>query len=481
MRVVRAIPLLAFLLLAAAPRAAYAHAHLARSAPMAGARINVAPHAIQLWFSEAPEVSLTTISLTNASGAALSLASVSGIPDTAVAVVAMIHGELAPGDYTVTWRTVAADDGHPSSGTFSFTVIGGAVTRAAGSSSSNGLARAAPLAAQSASPPAAGLDVESPTYVAVRWLSFMGLVLLLGVVAFRILVMPRVGLSANSAFAQREAHDTLSAAIIPQLANLGLFAGFITIVAAIGRLLAEQAVMAASMSMGLAAIVYQTAWGGAWLLQVGVAIAACVGFALARVRFNIGWMIAGIAALVLATTPALSGHAAGMPAFRILAIATDAVHVMAAGAWLGSLSALVLVALPVSMRAATRDSATGLMADMVHAFSPIALVSASIVVLTGITSAWLRLGSISALWRSSYGVVLLVKLALVGGVFGAGAFNWLRMRVALGHAASVDSGSAGAVTGVRARFQQSGTFELIFGVLVIAATAVLVAMPTPVH
>ena len=477
MRARLAFALLAFTLLAAAPRAAYAHAHLARSTPAAGARINIAPHSIRLWFSEAPELSLTTIVLTDANGKAVPLGSVTGTPDTVVAASAVIQTTLAPGEYTVKWRTVAADDGHPSSGKFSFTVGNAGGSTTAGSTSSTGFDAAAPAGPENASPRVPVPDVESPAFVAVRWLSFLGIVLLLGVVAFRVLVMPSIGRQAHSAYALRDAHDVLSAAMIPRLTNLGIIAGLTTLVAGIGRLLAEQSVMAASMPMTLTSILQQTAWGHVWMLQAGLAIVACTGFALARARANMGWAIAGVAAAILATTPALSGHAAGMPSFRTFAIATDAVHVMAAGAWLGSLTAMVLVALPVSLRSETRDVAQGLMADVVNAFSPVALVSASIVVLSGAVSAWLRVGSISALWRSSYGVVLLVKLAFVGCVLGAGAFNWLRMRSALGTAAT----DGGETSTARLRFQQSGTVELMFGVLVIAATAVLVAMPTPVH
>jgi putative copper export protein len=461
--------------------------------PSAGAKIVSTPNTIQLWFSEAPEAALTTITLTTSDGRIIQLGKVTAVPDTSASVMATVNGVLAPGDYTVKWRTVAADDGHPSNGSFSFTVA--TVTGATGIATTGiappgGSTTAIPGEPSAKSNTMSGMDVESPAYVIVRWLSFMGLVLLIGVIAFRMLVLPRVGASPAVALAQVGTHEVLAATMIPRLATLGLVAGLTVVIAAIGRLLAEQAVMAASMTMGVTDIVRQTAWGSAWLLQIGTAIVACAGFALARRRLTIGWIVATVATLVLAVTPALSGHAAGVPHFRTLAITTDAIHVIAAGAWLGSLCALVFVGLPTAIRTQPRNTSTGLVADMTNAFSPVALTFAAIVVLTGLISAWLRLGSVSALWRTSYGVVLLVKLALVGCVFAAGAFNWLRMRAALTrhalahatvHAASDGSESLSMSSGTHVRFQRSGTFELVFGALVIAATAVLVAMPTPVH
>jgi len=497
MTIPRVLGLLASVVLIFAPRAAFAHAHLVKSVPSAGAKIVSTPNTIQLWFSEAPEAALTTITLTAADGRLIQLGKVTAVPDTSVSVTAIVNGVLAPGDYTVKWRTVAADDGHPSNGSFSFTVAtvtGATGIATTGTAPPGGSTTAIPGEPNAKSNTMSGMDVESPTYVIVRWLSFMGLVLLIGVIAFRMLVLPRVGASPAVALAQIGTHKVLAATMIPRLATLGLVAGLIVVIAAIGRLLAEQGVMAASMTMGVTDIVRQTAWGSAWLLQVGAAIVACTGLALARRSLAIGWIVATVAVLVLAVTPALSGHAAGMPHFRTLAITTDAIHVIAAGAWLGSLCALVFVGLPTAIRTQPRSTSTGLVADMTNAFSPVALTFAAIVVLTGLISAWLRLGSVSALWRTSYGVVLLVKLALVGCVFAAGAFNWLRMRVALTrhalahatvhatvHTASDGSEPLNMASGTHVRFQRSGTFELVFGALVIAATAVLVAMPTPVH
>jgi putative copper resistance protein D len=87
--------------------------------------------------------------------------------------------------------------------------------------------------------------------------------------------------------------------------------------------------------------------------------------------------------------------------------------------------------------------------------------------LSGVASAWLRLGALSALWASSYGQVLLVKLAALVGVGLAGLYNWRRMRPALG-------------TGVVSRrFVSSATLELALGLAVVIVTAVLVATPTP--
>jgi copper transport protein len=86
---------------------------------------------------------------------------------------------------------------------------------------------------------------------------------------------------------------------------------------------------------------------------------------------------------------------------------------------------------------------------------------------TGLFATWLHVGAPSALWQTDYGRTLLIKLALLGTVFGTGAYNWRRLRPALGD-------EAGAT-----RLRRSATVEIAAGVLVLLATAVLVATAAP--
>lgn len=98
------------------------HTHLKRSAPSNGATLGEAPKAVQLWFTEKPELAATAITLSTAGGSAVALAplALSDASDTA-AVVAAVRGTLAPGSYVIRWRTMARD-GHPARGTLTFTL-----------------------------------------------------------------------------------------------------------------------------------------------------------------------------------------------------------------------------------------------------------------------------------------------------------------------------------------------------------------------
>jgi putative copper export protein len=129
------------------------------------------------------------------------------------------------------------------------------------------------------------------------------------------------------------------------------------------------------------------------------------------------------------------GHPAAADSASI-AIGLDAVHVMAAGGWGGTLLILTLVAVPqaVSLRGDQRANA---LRSLLRAFTPLALTCAAVLLLTGATEAWLQIGSIPGLWNSRYGLALLRKLVLVMVVGALGAWHWRVAQPALGSDRSI--------------------------------------------
>jgi putative copper export protein len=196
-------------------------------------------------------------------------------------------------------------------------------------------------------------------------------------------------------------------------------------------------------------------------------MAALGGFLLARRRPRAGWALAALGAVALAFTPGLSGHAAATPGRAALAVLSDAIHVLSAGGWLGSLLVLLAAGIPAARRLGEGRRGEGV-AALVAAFTPTALLFAGILVATGLFAAWLHLGPVQNLWQSEYGRTLLLKLGVLVLVFGTGAYNFLRVAPVLG-----------GDTGTR-RLRRSAGFELAVGAVVLAVTAVLVATSPPV-
>jgi hypothetical protein len=102
---------------------------LVKSDPANAAKLANAPKAIQLWFSQKPNLKLTRIVLTNAKHDTLKLKSTVLADTSGKRVSAAIAAPLAVGKYDVSWRTLSRD-GHAVAGKFSFTIDSAAETKA---------------------------------------------------------------------------------------------------------------------------------------------------------------------------------------------------------------------------------------------------------------------------------------------------------------------------------------------------------------
>lgn len=476
-RVARALAITAAVAAVMMPRAAWAHAHLVKSAPAAGSHVQLSPTVIELWYSEAADPALTTVSIVGPNGAHVVIGKLLADAKNPLLLSAAPSSTLPPGLYTVSWHAIARDDGHPSQGTFVFTVDGAAAGVTASTVNTHSVSPADTLSKSSAraQPETRSLewtDVEAPGYIVARWLNFAALITTLGVVGFVFLVIPRVGAESDPArmAAFRES-------VRRRAATLGVVATLVGIIALLWRLHAERGVIGGAVTV---AMLLQSFWGHVWLVQFVLTALLCAAFALARGeragrKVGPAWPVAAIAALLISATPAFSGHAGAAVSHRVLSIGLDVVHVLAAGGWLGGLFVLAVAGIPAARanRANTeRGESLPLIARLVNSFSPVALTLAILVVLTGAVAAWLHVGSFSMLFHSAYGTVLLVKLAFVVLVLAAGGHNWLRMRAEL----AADTGGSAVSS-----FRRSAWSEVVFAALVIAATAVLVAIQPPLH
>lgn len=455
-----------FLLVCAAsclvvPVSAAAHGVLRESSPRAGARLLGVPSEIRLTFTERPEPVFTRITLT---GPDRALVAVDSLIIAGFVASVRITGLLVAGTYTVEWQT-AGDDGHPVRGDFIFTIAPGATGTvvAAPADEAESIATA-PVVSAPAFPPQ--LALLTPFAVILRWFTLAGVIAAIGAVAFRAIVLGRVEKEMDPEIAGHYLPAAMRAAAV-----LGAVAVAIVGVVAVARLLVQSAVINGTDRMLDGQLVGQmlteTVWGMAWLVQLGMATIGIIGFVLIRRAKRIGWILAGVGSVGLALSLALSGHAVVVTQFAGVTVFAHVLHTVAASGWLGTLLAVVLVGLPLAFRL-DRDDRWTVVADIVHTFSPAALVFASIAALAGVFLAWTHLPTVNALWTSEYGRILLLKLGLITGTALTGAYNWLRVRPSLGDPTSAR------------RLRRSATVELAIAGLVVAVTAVLVATPTPV-
>ena len=203
-----------------------------------------------------------------------------------------------------------------------------------------------------------------------------------------------------------------------------------------------------------------TRWGGRWVLQASSLAGAALLAGLVPVAPRWGWPALGVATLLMIGTAPLTGHAvAGETVWWPMLL--QGLHLLGAGAWLGTLGVLLASGL-VSLRAEP-----GQAASVVERFSPLALGAAATVGVTGGLTAILYVSEFSQLWTSTYGRVLLLKTTLFLGTAMVGAYNWRKVQPRLG-----------APDGVAA-LRCAGAFELTIAVVLLAVTAWLVHLPMP--
>jgi copper transport protein len=158
-----------------------------------------------------------------------------------------------------------------------------------------------------------------------------------------------------------------------------------------------------------------------WLLAV-VLLAAAARRGAAAVR-SLPWRVSAMAVgLATLRVFGLTGHPRET-VHPLLAQLADVVHLAAMSLWFGGLMMLVAVLLP------RRDVAA--LAHVVPRYSSVALLCVLAAIATGALLAWNVVGTVHGLLATTYGHVLLVKLAVLALVLAAafGSKTWVEQRL----------------------------------------------------
>ena len=405
---------------------------------------------ILLRFSTPVQLHLSRIRVVDDQGRELATGSLAHPAGDGHRLFVTLATPLPPGGYTVEWRA-GAPDNHIISDTYTFRVEADTVSLLPGTP-------------PEAIPPDAPVSAPRllPSGTGIRWLHLLGLILLLGVTAFRFgVVRPLQG--RGEMMATLEALD-------PRLRRLAWLATLLLVAALPLRLMDQVGTGGTDLAF---ALLFRSAWGAGWFFQLAAASMALVGLVLLRGRENRprGWNILAGAALLLPLIPALSGHAWGTEG-RGAAVPFLYLHVAGAGVWLGGLLVLLTAGIPAAGRAEGRTAPPGKtvlppLARLVNGFSRVALVAVATLVISGSVSAFLQLGGVGPLFTTAYGRTLALKLGLVAGALLLGFYNWRKVRPSLEE--RPDPGE----------LRIPASVEATLGLLVLLATAVLVAMPPP--
>jgi copper transport protein len=438
-------------IVAGAAGPAAAHAVLLRTEPSPQTTVPTAPTAVRLQFSESVEAAFGAVRVYDVDGRRVDrgkLTTEKGGRDV------VVPADLASGTYTVTWRVVSTD-GHAIHGAFQFYVESPSTISPVPVELDTGAGR-----------------VVGWGYGVVRFAWYLAFLALVGlVVVHRFVWTPALraaGLDDSAAEARFERGFRRT---LPLAWGALLIAWMVRLVfqtASISGLgLAESA------RPGVLGDVLGTSFGRAWLAGLAFTILAGLAVAgLSRRRGLFGartetWlsvMAAGTVGVALAL--ANTGHASteGNPT---LGVPSVAVHLLAVSVWVGGLGVLAALGAAAWSRVAPerRDAFVG---GLVGRFSRLALAAVAVLVVTGILNSILDLASVSDLWDTTYGRVLVTKIALLGVALVFGAWH---LRVAPRRL-----GAAGSVGRASRSFRRSSALELVVLTTAVGFASALVAL-----
>jgi copper transport protein len=389
-------------------RSATAHAVLLRSTPASRQTLARAPTQVALLFSEPLDPVFSKVRVFDADNQVVDQNDARVDPNDDRQLVVSLQPGLPNGVYLVVWRSLSTIDVHPDKGLFQIYV-------------------GVPVAVGAALPSAGGTSTPETTFG--RWWFYLAASLFGGVLASWKLVFSPVLVDTfadSRAAIRRRAH------------RLIVLGGALLIVGTLFTAVA-QAAAAADLPLGsafgqpLADLLLRGRFAAIWWPRLGLEVASLLLIAFGG--------LGGLAAeCALATLPAvlltssLTSHGAALQAGPGPGILVDWLHILGATAWVGGLVSLVFL-LPVAHRSAL----AGLVPVLLGRFGRFALSASAVVILSGTLQAALEVGRWSALIETTYGQLVLVKIALLGGMLSLAALNrWrgksntIRAELALG-------------------------------------------------
>jgi copper transport protein len=464
--------------------AAFAHAQLLGTSPLSGSTVKVQPKEVIFKFGEPIGGDLGAVRVYNAQGQEVDDLQVTHPEGNSHWMGVGLKPNLPDGTYTGTYRVISAD---------THIVYGGLVF-------SIGHAGAAPKFT------VAGLigknesgEVTKVAFGVVRGLNYLTLALMVGGLAFLFFSWsPALAATAGGEERWSLAAQTF-ASRLRRLFAVAIVLG--VIVSVLGVLLQGASAAGVSLWSSLKSSIvkdtldsrFGTVWGLRavdWLLLGGLLLGAkAIGRdSIPLLRSSTDGEAAkltprpprlilallAIASMYLAVTPALAGHASIEHPIAVF-FPSDVLHVLAGSVWVGGIACL-LIALPGATRRLEGGERSRLLLATLARFSPIALSSVVVIAVTGVIQAYIDVRSFHGLFHTTYGALIIVKVALLASLIGLGWVNRERVIPALERIVG-DGQSPGGIGGLARRTMRG---ELVLMMCVFGVTAALISYAPPI-
>jgi copper resistance protein D len=263
--------------------------------------------------------------------------------------------------------------------------------------------------------------------VIVRALHLASTLLLAGTIMFRSFVVTPVFQTKASGALEDEVAARLTRIVWAALA-VAMLSGSAWLVFVAAEVAGSSA--ADAVSDGVAwTVLTETAFGNAWILRLEMASLLIVLLLLPKPNPGFAFASDTIGALIaagLAASLAWAGHAAATEGLDgTIHLASDAMHLVAAGAWLGALWPLSV--LLDRARQAADPAAVAIAYQATRRFSILGMVSVAAILASGAINTYEILGIAAFSLGTAYNRLLLAKIGLFAAMIAIAAVNRQRL------------------------------------------------------
>jgi len=441
---------------------AEAHANQINSSPAPKSELETSPDRIIIWFSEPIEKSFSVITVLNSAAQRVDLDDSARDPSEPSAMSVGLP-PLENGTYTVVWKNLSSVDGHKVIGSFVFAV-------------------GEPLSAGAQVDAAEQPLLQSVADPWLRWLVFVAAAIVIGGLAFELLI----GIPVIYGDSAKESWQTAGVAMSAAWSRFAVIGLGVLILAMLGQLLQQAAVLSGNSAFApdfevLRSIALESGWGRLWTYRLIAAIGIVILFFVAKrassppddydddeepdgalIGDSVIAQAAAVLGLIFLGLIATSSHNAASAAdIKTFAMVTDFAHLVASMIWLGGIAYLA-ISVPVLVRELGGSGASDLLNKAIPRFTVLGLLSAGILVTTGIFSSYIQV-TIPAATATPYGWFLVGKLALIVPLFVFAGYNGFRLAKRFG-------------VGGERRFGRSLVAEAAIAVLVLLAVGWLASL-----
>ena len=342
--------------------------------------------------------------MTNVSGREETTAPVARSPaDPDTLVVPVRHG-LPQGWYLIYWRAISVD-GHPVQGAFTYAVGPN------------------PGPAPQFRVPSVSATAVTPQLLIARWITFLSVIVAVGLLALRLLI---------ARVAVRRAPGTSLHAVSVAFV-IATLVGLIAIPVYLDVAIANDSLRSVFDLSALVPLYRVTAFGRGYVdLEVCLALFSVAGWialwvdrperprrSVAELAATTGAALGAVGVLFI---PSAVGHA-GQTSPRGLSVPLDGLHLISGSLWIGGLVGLLVLWFSVG-----RERRVPALSVVVPRFSAVALVSVLVLLGTGTGATIIHMPAVNALWQTSYGVAILVKIGLLAVAVALASGNLLRSK-----------------------------------------------------